>query len=136
MKAFQPYLNFQGTTRDAMTFYQKGLDAELTMQTFGEVGAPCPAGTENLIMHARLAKGPAVIMASDTLPGMPFTQGNNYWVNCDCDSVEEIEKVFAALAEGGKILMPLADQFWGARFGMLTDKFGLNWMFNCELAKA
>jgi PhnB protein len=136
MKAFQPYLNFQGTTRDAMTFYQKALDAELTMQTFGEVGAPGPAGTENLIMHARLSKGSAVIMASDALPGMPFTQGNNYWVNCDCDSVEEIEKVFAALGEGGKVLMPLADQFWGARFGMLTDKFGLNWMFNCELAKA
>ena len=65
--------------------------------------------------------------------GMPITVGNNVWVNQDCKSVDEIERLFAALARGGKDVMPLADQFWGARFGMLTDKFGITWMFNCPL---
>jgi PhnB protein len=135
MKAFQPYLNFDGTTRDAMTFYQKCIDGELFIQTFGDVKAPGPPGTENRVIHARLTKGSAVLMASDTMPGMPFTQGNNIWVNIDCESIPEIEKLFVAFGSGGKVVMPLADQFWGARFGMLTDKFGINWMFNCELPK-
>ncbi|MEO8623477.1 MAG: VOC family protein [bacterium] len=133
MKAFQPYLNFDGTTREAMTFYQKSLDAELTMQTFGETGAPGPA--EDRIMHARLTKGAAVLMASDSMPGMPLAVGNNVWVNIDCESIPEIEQYFTALSEGGTVIMPLADQFWGARFGMLADKFGINWMLNCELPK-
>ena len=76
-----------------------------------------------------------MLMASDTMPGMPYTQGNNVYVNVDCESVAEIERIFAAMSEGGKVTMPLADQFWGARFGMLVDKFGLHWMFNCELPK-
>lgn len=135
MRAFQPYLNFDGNARDAMTFYQKCVDGELVIQTFGDVKAPGPPGTENRVMHARLSKGSAVVMASDTMPGMPFKPGNTFWVNVDCESVPEIEKLFAAFAEGGKVTMPLADQFWGARFGMLVDKFGINWMFNCELKK-
>ena len=134
MRAFQPYLTFQGTARDAMTFYQQALGAELTLQTFGEVKAPYP-DSENLIMHARLTKDGAVFMASDAMPGMPFIAGNNVWVSIDCESVPEIEKLFVAFGEGGTVVMPLADQFWGARFGMLTDKFGINWMFNCELPK-
>jgi PhnB protein len=78
---------------------------------------------------------PGLLMASDTMPGMPFTQGNNIWVNVECDGVPEIEALFKAFSEGGKVIMPLADQCWGARFGMLTDKFGINGMFNCELPK-
>ncbi len=74
-------------------------------------------------------------MASDSMPGMPLTVGNNIWVNIDCDSIPEIEQCFSALSEGGTVIMPLADQFWGARFGMLADKFGINWMLNCELPK-
>jgi len=70
------------------------------------------------------------------MPGHPFKQGTNVHVNVDCDNVEEIERIFKAMSEGGNVVMPLADQFWGARFGMLVDKFGLNWMFNCELKKS
>jgi PhnB protein len=86
-------------------------------------------------MHAALKKGPVMLMASDTMPGQPFKMGDNVHVNIDCDSVEEIERLFKAFSEGGKVTMPLADQFWGARFGMLDDKFGVHWMFNCELPK-
>jgi PhnB protein len=132
MKAFQPYLNFDGKTKDAMTFYQKALGGNLEIQTNQDVGAP---GTPDRVIHARLTSGNAVLMASDSQEGVPLNQGNDVWINVDCDSVEEIERIFPAMAEGGKILMPLADQFWGARFGMLADKFGKNWMFNCELKK-
>jgi len=135
MKAFNAYLNFDGNARDAMTFYQKCLGADLDLQPFGDIKAPGPPGSENRVMHARLTKGTAVLMASDTMPGSQYVQGNNVFINIDCDSVPEIEKLFEAFGAGGNVMMPLQDTFWGARFGMLTDKFGVQWMFNCELPK-
>lgn len=74
-------------------------------------------------------------MASDTLPGMPYTRGTNFSINIDCESVSEIEKLFKAFSEGSQVTMPLQDTFWGARFGMITDRFGISWMFNHELPK-
>lgn len=133
MKAFQPYLNFDGNTREAMTFYHKALGGDLNIQTFADVNAPGPPGSENRVMHAALRRGDAVLMASDTMPGMEFVQGNDVHINVDCDTVDEIEHAFKAMSEGGNVVMPLADQFWGARFGMLVDKFGMHWMFNCQL---
>lgn len=135
MKAFIPYLNFQGNTREAMTFYQQCLGAELDIRTFGEMNAPFP-GHEHHVMHARLSKGEAVLMASDPMPGSPVIVGNNVWVVQDCESVNEIETLFVALGAGGRVIMPLADQSWGAQFGMLADKFGINWMFNYTLPTA
>jgi len=86
-------------------------------------------------MHARLAKGPVVIMASDPHDGTSPNQGNNFFLNLNCDSLEEIERLFNAVGKNGKVLLPLQDMFWGARFGMLTDQFGVNWMFSFELEK-
>lgn len=137
MKAFVPYLNFDGNTREAMEFYHKcmGPGAELNIQTFGEAqGEKGPAADR--VMHAQITGGSMNLMASDTMPGMPLIVGNNVWVTQVCESVEEIDRLFAAFVEGGQVVMPLATQFWGARFGMLTDKFGIHWMFNCELPKS
>lgn len=136
MKAFQPYLNFDGNARDAMTFYHQCLGGDLDIKSFADSGQPSPPGSENRTMHARLSSGNAVLMASDTMPDMPFIQGNNVYINVDCDSVEEIDRIFAKFSDGAKIMMPLQDTFWGARFGMLADRFGVNWMFNCELKKS
>jgi PhnB protein len=84
-------------------------------------------------MHAKLTKGPLpVLMASDTIPGMPFQEGNNFTVSTNCESLQETERLFAALGENGKVTMPLQSTFWAARFGMLTDQFGVNWMLNFE----
>ena len=69
-------------------------------------------------------------MASDTLPGMPFHQGNNFSISLDCESQAEMERVFTALGENGEITMPMHEAFWGGRFGMLTDQFGISWMFS------
>ncbi len=135
MRSFQPYLNFDGNAREAMTFYQQCLGAELLIQTFGDAHMEGPPGSANRVMHARLSKGPAVLMASDTMPGATFTPGNSSWVNVDCESVAEIDSLFAAFSHGATIVMPLDTTFWNARFGMLTDKFGVQWMFNHELPK-
>ena len=136
MKAFNTYLNFDGETKEAMNFYKKCLDAKLDLQTFGDIpGGGGPPGSENRTMHARLEKDGAVIMASDSMPGQKVVMGNNFSINIDCGSVAEQDKYFNALAAGGKVTMPLQETFWGARFGMLVDKFGVQWMLNCELPK-
>ena len=133
MKAINTYLNFDGQTREAMTFYAKCLDADLTIQSFNDVGMDMPGGGDRTV-HARLSKGGSanVIMASDSQPGQPVTTGNNFWISIDCDDEAEQDRQFKALSEGGEVIMPVADAFWGARFGMLRDKYGLGWMFNLE----
>jgi PhnB protein len=130
MKDFTTYLIFNGNCSEAMTFYKNCLDAELTMFPFSEAPDSMPAEAKDRIMHARLAKGKATIMASDNMPGMAFMAGNNFSISIDCDTAEEIEKLFNALGENGTVKMPLQKTFYAARFGMLTDQFGFNWMFN------
>ena len=136
MKGPVTYLNFDGNTREAMQFYARCFGAELSLMPFSEMqGANIPAELKDRIMHARLAKGPTVLlMASDTMPGQgfPLQVGNNFSVMIACESVEEIDKLFAALGQNGEVKMPLQNTFWAARFGMLTDQFGINWMLNFE----
>src|SRR5205809_4791900 len=136
MKEITPYLNFDGNCREAMTFYGKVFGVEPQLLTFAE--GPCNVAPEDKgrIMHARLTKGNVLLMASDAVPGMcAFQPGNNFSMNIDCESMEEIEGLFGALGEKGSVIMPLADMFWGAHWGMLTDQFGVRWMFNFEKAK-
>ena len=144
MKQINTYLMFDGNCREAMTFYNQCLGAELNMMTYGEMPGQEASGQCNIpeeakgrIMHACVNKGPVMLMASDIMPGMPgvFTHGNNFSVNISCESVQEIEGLFTAFGNGGKITMPLQETFWAARFGMLTDQFGIDWMFNLEHAK-
>lgn len=135
MKEITTYVTFNGNCREAMSFYQQCLGAELQMMKFSESPMECPPAAKDRIMHAKLTKGPAELMASDAMPGMDLREGNNFSVALGCESAEEIEKLFAALGQGGKVTMPLQDTFWGARFGMLTDKFGINWMFNFDKPK-
>jgi uncharacterized glyoxalase superfamily protein PhnB len=94
-----------------------------------------PPEAKNLIMHATLSKGKTLLMASDARPGMPLQRGNDVWISINCDSLAEIENLFEAFSQNGTVRMALHDAFWGARFGMLTDQFGVQWMFNFELPK-
>ena len=142
MKEITACLNFDGNCREAMTFYQKCLNAELHLMTFAEMpgcnGNSAVAEAKDRIMHSRLSKGATVLMASDTLPGhsMPFQQGSNFWVALGCESVLEIEEAFNTLSDKGKVMMPLQETFWATRFGMFTDKFGIHWMLNLDKPKA
>jgi PhnB protein len=140
MKTFNTYLNFDGNCAQAMEFYKKCLGAELFMMRFSEAPAemdctPPPGVTmdKNRILHASLSSnGNMLLMASDTMPGMPFHQGNNFTISIPCASAEEVDRYFNALGEKGKPVMPPQQTFWAKRFGMLTDQFGINWMFNFE----
>ena len=129
MAEIQAYLNFDGNTREAMTFYQKVIGGQLNVQTFSDVGDPTP-GMGDRVMHALLTDGSLVLMASDSMPGQPFIQGNNVWLTINCGSDEEVERFHRELSAGGRDLMAPQDTFWGARFGMCADKYGVNWMFN------
>jgi len=136
MKAIVTYLNFNGNCREAMKFYQRCLGGELSIMPFSEAPGDFPKEAKDRVMHARVTKeGTALLMASDTMPGSNFVQGTNFSISIDCQSAEETDRLFTAFSEKGKITMPLQDAFWGARFGMLRDQFGINWMFNFEKPK-
>jgi PhnB protein len=127
------YLNFDGNCREAMTFYGKCLGAEPNFTTFAQGPPEVAAMAKNAadrILHTELHSGPVVLMASDTMPGMPFVRGNNFSISLTCDTLAEMERLFAALGEGGKVTMAMHDAFWGGRFGMLADQFGVQWMLS------
>jgi PhnB protein len=83
-------------------------------------------------MHAVLHLGAGVVMLSDTMRNAPAGADGNVHVMLDFDDADEMSKKFDALAAGGKVTMPLQNTFWGATFGMLTDAYGIRWMFNCD----
>ena len=134
MKSIVPYLLFNGNCREAITFYHAAIGGDLHIMPFGDAPG-CTPDQKDLVMHTKLSNGNCIIMASDGRPGTPVTAGDNFSVSIDHDSREEQTRIFNALATGGNVTMPLQDMFWGAHFGMLTDKFGIMWMFNCDNPK-
>lgn len=136
MKDITPYLTFNGTCRQAMTFYKDILGGELQLMDFASSPMDVPDEAKNYIMHAILTSNGVTVMASDAMPNQPITNGNSVSLSINCQSVDEINQLFNSLAEGGQITMPLDDTFWGARFGMLIDKFGTCWMFNYDYPQA
>ena len=132
MTQINAYLSFGGNCREAMTFYQTCFGGELDVKTFEEAPGDMMAGaSKDQVMHARLSNGGLLLMASDGLQEIPV-KGNVINLNINCSSEKEINSFFEKLSEGGNVTMPLADQFWGAKFGMLIDKFGIAWMLNLE----
>jgi PhnB protein len=137
MKSTNVYLTFNGNCAEAVKFYEKSLGGKANVITFAQAPpmpgcGDLPADAKNRIMHAHLEVGPLVLMASDTMPGQPFTAGNNFMINLNCENEQEVDRFFNAIGEGGHTIMPPGETFWAKRFGMLTDKFGVGWMFNLE----
>jgi PhnB protein len=127
----EPYIFFHGTCEEALNFYVKCFGGEITMLSRFE-GSPMEQHVspdfKDKIMHASFVAGDLKFMASDGRPGNP-PDGEDDIVLCIATSdAAQGERVFNALAEGGKIDMPLQDQFWGAKLGSLTDRFGIQWM--------
>ena len=125
-----PYLTFNGKAGEAMKFYHSILGGELTMQTFAESKMAQRPEDNDLIIHAALKNEGLTFMASDSMPGRPVDFGDNVHMSISGDDADRLTKVFDGLADGGKVDMPLAKQFWGDTFGQLTDKFGVHWMVN------
>lgn len=134
VRAATPYLKFFGRAAEAIEHYQQAFGATVKLaQRFGEVMHQCPAALADRIMHAELDLGPAIIMLSDGEPDGVPAERDNVVVALSFDDEAAARKCFDALAEGGKVVEPLAPAPWGALFGAVGDRFGIPWMFNVQL---
>lgn len=131
----EPYLFFNGRCEEALDFYRSALGAEVTsLMRYKDSPEPMepgmvPPGSEDKVMHANLRIGETQIMASDgDCAGQPDFRG--FSLTITVADAAEADRMFAALADGGQVQMPLARTFWSPRFGMLVDRFGLGWMVN------
>lgn len=131
----QPYLFFDGCCEEAVEFYKKALGAQVTMlMRYKDSPDPPPPGmvapgSENKVMHANLRIGDTTVMASDGgCLGQTSFQGFSLSLTVPNDA--EAERLFASLADGGQVQMPLSKTFFSPRFGMVADRFGVGWMVN------
>lgn len=132
--AIQPYLHFEDNCKEAMEFYHKLFGGELEIMQIGESPAKeeFPEDLYDQVLHARLSNGDFHIMASDMCGQGELKQGNSVQLNLNCSSEEEINNLYNELAEDGKILSELKEEFWGALFAMVIDRFGVRWMLSLD----
>lgn len=136
MQGLKPYITFTGNCKEAMEFYKETLGGEiLTLMHFDEGPMEVPENFKKKVMHCEFKFDDNMLMASDATPDTNLTTGNNVTLAVGTNDLDKTETWFNNLAADGKVTMPLQEAFWGATFGMLTDKFGINWMFNCEMKK-
>ncbi|HWH64028.1 MAG TPA: SRPBCC domain-containing protein [Ginsengibacter sp.] len=142
MARVSTYLNFPGNTEEAFNFYKTVFKSEFAgggIQRFGDIPAPegmppLSEADKKLIIHIELPIiGGHILMATDAAESMGFKvePGNNIHINLEPETREETKRLYDSLSKDGKITMELQDMFWGAYFGSCTDKYGINWMFNC-----
>ncbi|MBP6817170.1 MAG: VOC family protein [Burkholderiaceae bacterium] len=142
MARVSTYLNFPRETEAAFEFYRSVFHTEFDgpIHRFSEVPAapgqpPMAEADKHLVMHVALPiLGGHMLMGTDAPPAMGFKLvfGNNAYINLEPDDRAETDRLFKALADGGKVEMALQEMFWGDYFGSLTDRFGVQWMFNCS----
>ncbi len=136
MRAVTPYLSFDGTAEQAFTLYRTVFGGDFqTLMRWGDApfAERVPLAARQRIMHISLPLiSGAMLAASDSCPGMgaPLTVGNAFAICLETSSIAESDRLFAALSAGGVVTMPLQKTFWGAYYGMCTDRFGVQWMFN------
>jgi PhnB protein len=130
MAQLNPYLLFTGKCREAMTFYQECLGGELSIMTFGEspMADQVPAEHRDNVLHAMLAAEGITLMAADLMPGVTAPEGGRVTLCLNSRDKHEIRAYFDKLSAGGNVTMPLDEAFFGL-FGEMTDRFGMNWMF-------
>lgn len=135
--ALHPYLNFAGNTREVVEYYARVFQTPPPyIMTFGEMPAdpdhPMSQEARNLVMHASIDIAGGKLMFSDVTPDMKLTQGNNISLTVVTQDQEQIVRWFNALKEGGQIHMDLQETFWSKCYGMLTDKYGIEWQFDLD----
>ena len=137
MPQLDMYLTFNGNCADAMRFYERTLGGKLEMlMTHAEspMAAQTPPGSADRIMHARLVIDGRILMASDSMAGQPYEGMKGFSLSLVYPTVADAHRAFDALAEGGRVTMPLQKTFWAEAFGMLVDRFGTPWMVNGAMA--
>jgi PhnB protein len=128
-----PYLSFRDDARQAVEFYRSVFGGELTIQTFGDGGMPSDPADRDKVMHAQLeAPNGFVLMAADTPTGVEYRPGTNVSISLSGGAADERELRghWVRLSQGATITAPLEKAPWGDTFGMLTDRFGTQWMVN------
>jgi PhnB protein len=131
------YLNYGGTCRQAFEFYEQHLGGKITMlTTHGDQPQPgnVPAGWKDAVLHARLEIGGTTILAAD-IPPDRFQPMRSAYLSLMAESIEEAERAYALLSDGGETFMPMAETFFAHRFAMLRDRFGTSWMILHERAQ-
>jgi PhnB protein len=132
MIGVHPYIAFRGNCREAIDFYKQALGAtEVYAQTYGD-SPMAEMGNADAIMHATIKVGDSEIMVCDDFHTEGLAPGNNISLAIGLNDVAAAHKYFDGLAEGGTVTMPLEKTFWAEAFGMVTDKFGIKWMVNCD----
>lgn len=141
MLSVHPYLSFNGQCEEAFLFYKSVFGSEFSY--FGryndmppQPGMEVGPGDLQKVMHVSLPVGHhTVLMGDDTVASVspPVNMGSNFSVSVNAGCAAEARRIFSALAEGGMIKMPMEETFWGALFGMCTDRFGVHWMVNFDL---
>lgn len=131
----QPYLHFKDNCRDAMQFYKELFGGELEMMKISESPAKdeFPERVQNNVLHSSLKNGEFLLMASDMCGMGELKQGNSVELNLNCSSEEEINHLYIELSKDGQIIDDLKEQFWGALFAMVVDRFGVRWMLSLDL---
>ncbi|MGO9257595.1 MAG: VOC family protein [Bryobacteraceae bacterium] len=124
------YLNYGGNCEQAFRFYEQHLGGKITMMmTHGQMPNPNDVSPDwkNAILHARMTIGEAEIMGAD-VPPERFQPMRSAYLSLTVDSIEEAERIYALLSDGGQIFMPMEETFFAFRFAMLRDRFGTSWM--------
>ena len=125
-----PYLFFKGECEQALRFYETaGLGSPVIEMRYGDAKGHGPQGEPDWIMHSTFSGDGVMFMAADMQSAEPM---KGVAIAISLDDVEKAHALFDALSAGGHVTVPLARQFWGATFGMWTDKFGVQWQINCE----
>ena len=129
-----PYIFFPGNAEEGLHFYKDVFGGTISdIKRYEESPMETETNDKQKLMHARVSFGESLVMVCDATNDKMPPKGSNIQLSVEFSDVNDMDAKFPKLAEGGKVTMELQDMFWGARFGMLTDKFGINWMFNCQL---
>lgn len=137
MATLNPYISFHTDAREALEFYQSVFGGELDISTFAAFDMGQDASENDLVMHGQLETPDGfTLMASDTPSSMPFTKPAGISVSISGDDEATLEGYWRGLAEGGTITAPFETPPWGGRYGMLTDRFGIDWMVMLNAAAA
>ena len=141
MKSANPYLTFNGNCEEAFNFYKSVFGGEFSAlmrfkdapaEELEKIGCAADGEKAEKIIFVSLPLGKNTVLMGGDSPGEPVAAGANFSIAVGAESKAEADKLFNALAAGGKILSPIAEDVWGAYFGMLSDKFGVGWMIDCE----